>query len=265
MLFKRKKTEKEMLRPKKNFRKFIIFGFAFIIFLGGLVYLIFYSPYLKLQRIEVSGTNLLSTEFLKERVAALIIQDNDFWKRVGSDNILFWKFSQKPTTPSTFLPSVASINFDVDLWNRTLYFSVTERKPIGVWCRGEECRSFDENGVIFAEAPSVEGVLILRVDDKSSASFVLGESALPRKEWFLNMLKVIGEVKSKNFQVTSVKVEELELRDWQIDTSAGITMLFNFNFVPDNLGKVLEYLKERLARSKIKVLDFRVPNRIYYR
>jgi hypothetical protein len=119
--------------------------------------------------------------------------------------------------------------------------------------------------VIFGEAPASRGVLILRIDDESGTPIVLGRPVLPHGEWFANILANVSEVTSNNFQIVSIKVKSLDLREWEIGTSAGITMLFSFNFTPDNLGKVLESLKERLAGSKIKVLDFRVPNRIYYR
>ena len=62
----------------------------------GFLYLVFYSPALKVQAMSVSGVNLLSPADLWGALSTELAGRNKFLALLGPDNILFWVLGGKP-------------------------------------------------------------------------------------------------------------------------------------------------------------------------
>lgn len=259
------------MEPRKKSAKFFFLWFSLaLLFLGGAVlgslYFLFYSPALKVTKTEVRGLRIVAAEDFTAKMRALYISQNSVWNLLGTDNILFWKFAKKPSLVSMVLPAVRSVSVETNLGERTVSFGVGERVFGGIWCRsGGQCYGFDASGVIFSEVPQAEGSLILRVEDENLAPPILGRGALPYDSWFQNLLRTVSILRAKGMVIAEIIVKDFGLREWEVVSASRTRLLFSFNFVPDNLERVLENLRPRLAGSKLAYLDFRVPNRIYYK
>lgn len=208
---------------------------------------------------NVSNSNLLS--YLEKNMIR-----NKLRAYLGPENILFWSLGHKPASLYD-LPSIKSLNVESNLFSRTISVEASPRVPYGVICESTStsCYVFDDQGIIFSSSPSVQGPLILNINDFTGRHFILGENILPEGQWFNNLINTLNIMKQNNFTVSEIDFNDLSLREWQIKTMNGPEFYFSFNFIPDNLSYVLSNLSSRMNFSKISYVDFRVPERIYYK
>lgn len=243
------------------------FGGAAVLFLLliGMAYTVLFSGALRVQKMEVTGASLVPEQKL---LTALSTKLADNWVRgiLGSENILFWMFRRGTVTDIAGVPLAASVDFSANLFARTVSVSVHERKFLGVWCAADNiCRAFDQAGVFFEEAPSVEGTLIVRVTDENARPLSPGYPILPRAAWVKNFFSVVETLKGENLAVAEFVVKPFSLQEWWARLTSGTVLYFNANIVPENLAAILESFKVKPDFGKLTYLDFRVPNRVYFR
>jgi len=267
-------------RHKKRLRGAVVLWSLVLLLLGGALisasYFVLYNDFFKVKSFEVTGSRSLDEDrFLSQlksemlsaspRTILGIIRGSIWRAMLGPDNILFWEFGSKPPSlPGSPIVSLAAVN--VNLAARKVAVAVKEREIAGVICRGMgDCYGFDENGVVFAKTPSIEGYLILRIDDENNKPFVLGTSIFPKKGWQENLFKTLAVFKENNIAVSSVRVKDYALEEWEVETASGLRFLFSLSFVPENLSGILKTLDEKFDFGKLTYFDFRVENRIYYK
>jgi hypothetical protein len=123
------------------------------------------------------------------------------------------------------------------------------------------CLWFDKNGIIFEEAPLVEGNLINNVDDFSGRSFKLGESVLGEK-FFSNLLKIFDVLEKSDLGIKSLRLERIELQE--IHTESSPRIYFSLRFDPYFGLSAIQSLKN-LGLNRVAYIDLRVENRAYYK
>ncbi len=185
---------------------------------------------------------------------------------VGPRNMLFWGIGAKPSSLED-LPAVKSVDISSNLMKRTVSISVVPRTPAGVICEATStvCFVFDESGIIFSPSPDVEGSLILKVNDFTGRYLMPGENVLSDPDWFQNFMAVVNTLKSKGFAISEIDFNDLSLREWQVSLIDGPVFYFSFGFVPDDFSSILANLSMRMDFKRASYVDFRVPDRIYYK
>ena len=182
---------------------------------------------------------------------------------LGPDNVLFWKLAN--LSESDLAPGVSNIKIDSDILSKKVNISVEKRDLFGIWCSLGKCFGFDKDGVIFSEAPDVAGFLILKIKDENTRVVSLGSLVLPKREWIANVLDTVKILSENDTAVSSVKIRNLSLEEWEIEISNGLRFYFSLNFIPENLKDIVQKLDKKLSLEKLSYIDFRVPSRIYYR
>lgn len=282
----------DVKQPRKVRGKFLVWsgvavlvggaavGVIHLLVVGGTFTASFVFPEMKL---------VSSAELFKELVAQRMVE-HPFLRLLGADNVLFWRGSEPVHLLAALSPVVADISTDVWLTGKRVSFTVTERPIVGVWClptaqnglpegtavpestttpavMGEDqaCYGFDSDGVLFTSVPDVSGALILKVTDENRDHRILGQRVLPKQEWYERFARALRVVRENGGVVVSARVREFGLHEWEATLSEGVTLVFSFDFVPEDLGSVLRSLEERLKFESLSYIDFRIPNRIYYK
>ncbi len=239
-----------------------------VMFTTGVAYLILYSELFKVADFEIEGVRL---ENNKRTVMSALAMQNIHSRAVlgilGDDNTLFWALGEKDEAVNRhILPTVGKVQIDVNLLKRSVHIAIEEKQLFGVICASEnECYGFDESGFVFARAPRVEGSLIVKIEDPNERPLVLGEMFLSRPHWLRNMFDVLNTVEESGLPLTALVLRDLQLQEWEATLPSGLVLYFDFNNVPEDLNAVLASLGEQVNFSRLKYLDFRVPNRIYYK
>jgi hypothetical protein len=235
---------------------------------------------------KLASSSALFKELVAERMA-----EHPFLRFLGADSVLFWRGSGTVHLLAALSPAVADVTVDVQLAERRVSFSVTERPIVGVWCfpgrggepsRGETaassaaptvtghepsptCYGFDDDGVLFTDVPDVSGSLILKVMDENQDLPVLGQRVLLKREWYDRFRETLAAIDENGRAIVAVRVRDAGIREWEVTLAEGTVLHFSFEFVPENLGSVLRSLGERLKFESLSYIDFRIPNRVYYK
>jgi len=248
----------------KFLKGLVIFFILSIIFIAGFYFLL-YSNFFK-ATIEIKGNAISSSELLKNHLIAQMLQKRKWRSIVGAENILFWLGETKPLVVEN-MPAVKAVNIKVDFFQKKVFIEAKEREIVGTFCDSNSsyCYFFDEEGVLFFEAPQTEGNLILKIIDKNNRHLFLGQKALKNPQWLKNILMVWDIFQKSDVEPISIILDDLNLRQWEIDTFSGPKFYFSLDNLPSNLAQILKGLAGRLEFNTLQYIDFRIPNRVYYK
>lgn len=261
------KTGTGFKRNRRRFRFWLVAGgsFLFFAFCIGILYFILYSSWLRVKAVNAPDLPGISREEILISVRTQMLT-NRIRAMLGPQNILFWKLGNPPDFVQRF-PALKNIRIETDFWNRSVDIKAEERQLWGVVCdqTDSNCFGLDENGVIFSKVPSVSGSLILKINDPNGRVFILGQPLFSRLEWFSNFKRTIDVLNRNNFLVVSTRMGDSSLREWTVKVAQGPEFYFSLNFMPENLDSILKSLSSKLDFKNTAYVDFRVPNRIYYK
>lgn len=249
----------------------IIFHVLLWGFFAVSVYILFFSDYLKINNISVTGTQELASSDIQSSFEGYL--QGKFFKVIPKNNFLF--ISQKrvadflennfkkirTVTISKKFPDSVSINID-------------ERKSVLVWCSGESCFLIDENGLAYSAAdfnsPEIMQNHLLQINDTSARAVAIGEKVIDSayEEYVTGIkdaLKGIDQTVSDEAYLTpSNMADEIDVK-----TDNGTQIYFSTQFSLDSAIKTLDVvLKKDIPQEKIGDIDYidlRSEGRIFYK
>ncbi len=263
------KNEKFFLGKRKKRSRFwfwlLIFFLAVLLLIASLYFFIF-SSFFKVQAVEINTSEHIDKDILFSAIIAQMTDDYEWRSWLGVESILFWQFGKHPVVKSETLPYFKDLSLEVDLSSKKVIIHAKERKAIGVFCLQEEqCFVFDDEGVLFSKSPNVEGSLILKIKDENQKDIVLGEPILSDSLWVNNLLQTLQIIQASGLKIKEVRIKDKIIQEWEVLTFSGAILIFNLNFMPNNLADIFTNLHKKVDISKINYIDFRVPSRIYYK
>jgi len=291
--------DEKLERRRKRMLKIKIYAglAAFFVLLIGAGYLIIYSSFFRITRININNTQIDADKTV-ENLESFFVGQSKIAEFLGPENILIWK----PEKISEFIknyPQIAELKIEKNYFGREIKISVLERERFGIWCFYSQinaddkqidadnisenlrsnlresafCGWFDKKGVIFSEALMAEGQLINKVDDFSSRSFPpeadqplavnLGEPALEEK-FLSNLFKIFEILEKSDLKIKSLRLENLEFQEVVTDSPLMPKIHFSLRINPEFALAALESIK-KIGFEKIEYIDLRVENRAYYK
>jgi cell division septal protein FtsQ len=294
--------EKQRKRRRRILRLKIYGGTAlFFILIVGLGYLVAYSSLFHIAQIhaDCTQTNAENAQTCtgKEK---LVVDLKDFFVRqskiaeiLGPDNILIWK--NKTDSFLKNYPQIAELTIKKDYFKRQIEINYKEREKFGIWCLKTQtnadytqtdtdptpidtesspyesvlsqyksvCWWFDKNGVIFAEAPLVEGELINKVFDSSGRELKIGDKIL-KENLLKNLLKIFEVLQKSELSMKNLYLQDLSLQEVVAQSLNLPKIYFSLRIDPEFTLTAIESLKN-LGLERIEYIDFRVENRAYYK
>jgi hypothetical protein len=236
-----------------------------VVILGGGTYAAIATGVLTVRALRVEGVRLADhdkvTSALAETMGARIPLA---W--FGRDSMLFWLFAEPPEPFLAAFPMFREVDISPDIIAREVAIRAIERELYGVWClAGGICYAFDDDGIIFGQAPGTFGTLITKVTDVRTAPFSAGEVVLPDAEWRAHLLHTLAILRALRLTPRVITVREPALREWEVTLAEGPILKFSFTFVPERLDEALTTLSRRDDFRALTYLDFRVRDRLYYK
>jgi len=253
---------------RKSMKAKIIAGAAVLVagmLVTGLGYLIFYANVLGVKTLVVEGERLADPDMTRKAVEAEIAEASGFARMLGSDRILFWTLNSGSFS-LPLVPVVEEADVEAKFFSRSVYIKIRERVPVGVLCATEgKCYAMDEKGVPFWEAPETSGGLVTKIWDGGSRGVSLGNPFFDHTDQIENLWETLEYIKSQGFIPREIRVLDRQSKEWEAVMPSGLTFLFSFEFVPEDLSDVLYELKEDVRMDSLDQFDFRVRNRVFYR
>jgi 5-carboxymethyl-2-hydroxymuconate isomerase len=245
---------------KRKSKKILFIIFLFVLL--GIVYLLLFSPVFEVKEISIFGNQKISSDEIKNN---LICKNIILVTSKNIKNQLSEKFPE-------ILESKISKNF----LKRKLTINITEREEIGIICSGDPafakasvgtCFYFDNDGIVFKNAPTTSGSLITIIQDYSNRKYAIGDKISEKS--FIDIILEISEnlfaeigLKVSNFNIDSYPIEELKAT-----TNEGWYVLFSLKRdIKSQLLALKVALNEKIqSRTSLQYIDLRIENRIYYK
>ncbi len=251
-----------------NGRRIALFS-LWIIFFGTLFYLSFFSSFVLIEKVEVSGTSVISETSLQEFVADQLA--GKYWGIFPKRAYFFVRPHILEERLQREYPLLATISVQC-LFPNKLSLLVTERKKIIIWHSLDSSYLVDEDGITHdstrAVSPENEA-FVITVTDTSDKPVTIGEKVFDAEygAFVIGMNELfperLGLTLLPQYTTVSRFAEELRAKTdegWEVyfDTSIPIETSLN------TLGLLFEKELPKEKRSKLAYIDLRAENRAYY-
>jgi hypothetical protein len=256
----RQRGRKRFLFRLKAYGFFVLF---FALVFGG-AYFFFYSDFFQIKKISAEFSDGNPIFPLAEDLNVFFASRSEFSSCLGFNSILTWKNGDVTGDFLARYPEIEKISVKKDYWNRIVGIKAEKREKFGIWCLAEKCFWFDKNGVVFGEAPEMEGGLIRRVSDFSGRQIKKGDLVL-ENNFTGNLVKIFGVLETAGLG-TSLKLENIELQEiTALPAKEGLPEIyFSLRFDPSFGTSVLRELETK-GLNGIVYIDLRSENRAYYK
>jgi hypothetical protein len=270
-MIRRKKSAK-LHRPILTSR--LAYYFLLVIFLATLVYVLIFSPFLKVERVVVSGTETISrSEVEKETV---YFMEGKYWDIVPKNNLLFVLSNKLEDILEKKFVKINSISIKKSFPN-ILNIRIEERKSLIIWCKGEvasgNCFIVDGKGYAYTQAdlesPEVKENNLIEMVDSSAREITKREKILSD-----DYIAFISNIKGEVYRITGINIiphyvtpsrlsEELTAQ-----TDAGWGIRFSNEITLDKSVRTLKtFLDKKVITdyNQLEYVDLRAENKVFYK
>lgn len=263
------KVYQDQLRLKKRRQKlyYISLWTAGVFLLaGGITFLLFFAGLLTVRAVVIEGVEDLPLAQL-QRIAEDWL-DSGRWGIKKRNSI--WLISTNEIEQLLAAQILKIDSVQAAKRQRNLVITVSERKPLGIWCltKTEQCFYFDKNFIAYAPAQPSTGFLLMNVSDQRPRTLELG-ARVAETAWPQTLLLAKTSLQKENIAVRSFTLPENSLDEFEARTSEGWVIKFSqgsdIAAQTRALGQLLLTKISQATRSQIRYFDLRVPDRIYYK
>ena len=259
-------NSREFYERKIKRRKFflVLLSIGAILFVSILIYLARLERFL-IKDVTVLGEDVVDKEEIRQ-ITRETITGNYLWL-IPRSNAMFYPGTAIERNLIKRFPRLKSVYLNVEKV-QTLAVAVDERKPSALYCT-LQCFFLDEEGLIFAEAPSFfGGTVYFTYTTKSPIENPLGKKILNTDE-FESLTKFI-----KNLIALAVVSSAIEIgeKEYSLVLSNGGKIIWRSDaslaLIRSNLEAFLsnESIKsQKDFLDRIELLDLRIENKVFYR
>jgi len=266
------------LRRKRLILKAIVVGVIFAAIFAGVV-AFFRIPYLQVEKIDISGNNLINSDDLIKKIKTNL--EGKYFGLFPKANIfLIPKDKILAELPEEF-KRIKKISLDKKYFG-AIAVKLEERSNAVLFCEKEDCAYVDENGFVFEKAPYFSGAVFLKlIEQRNSDS---GENAKTIDEYLGTNLIAENEFKkilefadlarmdsTRLAAKTGGGVSEVVLKKeniYEFYMNEGWKIILNDKNEPQNaylnlITALDSNIKDK--RPKLDYIDLRLGNKIYFK
>ena len=250
--------------------KAFILGVIFVaVFVGVVAF--FRIPYLQVEKIEISGNNLINSDDLIKKIKTNL--EGKYFGLFPKANIFLIPKNKILTKLTEEFKRIKKISLDKKYFS-AIAVKLEERSNAVLFCEKEDCAYADENGFVFEKAPYFSGAVFLKLveqrnsDSGENAKAIdeyLGTSLIAESE-FKTILEFTGLAAKTGGGVSEVILKKENI--YEFYTQEGWKIILNDKNDPQsayiNLITALDAnIKDK--RQKLDYIDLRLGNKIYFK
>lgn len=261
---------REEKQAKEHLARFLHFLLCFL-FSGVIVYVFFFSSFVKIQKVEILGLSELPRSEI-EPVVTEIYGGKYFGVFPKNGFFLFPSKKMEDVLGDKFR-KIKNVNIKKTFPNN-VSIEVVERKSLLVWCSGGPCYLIDENGLAYMGAdfssPDIVQNHLIKMVDTSAKPVALGAS-LFSKEYIDFLLGAVVELPQKS-GIELIEECDTPSRlagEMTFYSPDGVKISLSTELPLDQTMKNLEiFMRKQLSeeeRKNIEYLDLRFESRVFYK
>lgn len=258
-------------KKNRNFFDRILYWLCFLAFAGGVVYVLFFSPWVVIAKINISGTEDLNEDEILQVVKDKI--SGKYLNVIEKSNYFLIKRERLGEILTENFKKIEKVRVDKKFPDQ-INISLVERKEVLVLCNNNQCFIVDSRGIAYStidlnnSEEINEHLLILK--NEKGREVHLGDFVF-EEEYAQYLL----DIKYKLESDLGIKIEKEVLTpqlisgDLRVKTTEGWMIYFDKNIPIEKEVKMLDLvLKDKLKeikREDIEYIDLRTDNKIYYK
>jgi hypothetical protein len=220
----------------------------------------------KISAIEVLGARVITEEEITRSVRETL-SGHYLWLVPRGNLALYPRPAVRNHLMKEF-PRLSSVS--TTLTGTALNVLVTERDPFALYCPDSNapCFFLDENGFIFDEAPSFSGVVYFIYTKAVPIENPKGQELLPPDQ-FVKLARFIEDLPKLDLEPVTLVIKE---EDLEVAMRNGLTLIWkadaDVSVLYSNLEAFLtheEIKSDPAFLEKVKLLDLRTENKVFYR
>lgn len=249
---------------------FVVLAILFIAFLAlAVTWIVLRSGLFWAKKVTITGNNIVSEDQVLSLLKSRVFHDSFVKYLLGYRNMLIWP-KEISGEDLRLLPQVKKMTVEISYAKRAIAIRVEERNRRGIWCfvppGGERlCWWFDDEGFLTERVAGATGSLILVVQDYAETPKLFDGSYVLPKENLANLLSVMKLIQSIDISVTETAINKDALEEVRVTTENGPVLYFSLRFPIVGGEAAIASLREKTNFEKLRSIDFRVQNRVYYR
>lgn len=230
---------------------------AFLLPMGFLLYVLFFTPLFEIQAVEIMGEG--ATE---EEINKYLGEDT-----VGA-NILFWRPAKLvEEAEGDITKKLAYFNVDKSIFKRKIIVNIENRERKLIWCykETESCFWADKDGILFEASPTPSGNLIPSVEEVSPAAAEIGTRVISEDLW-VNLVRILGILDELKLPVEKATIENIKYRELIVYSVNGPKIIFGLDISPEFTKTALNSLRSAgniSAWGKLATVNLTVEGRAY--
>ncbi len=249
---KRRRTPHKIKRKKSIFRRRLFWFFLlFLIIILVFSYFLFFSDKFYVKKIKVTGNEKIATEDIKKIVSDKL--SRNFFDIIKTRSIFLIPEKEIRNKILKDYPKIGNVEIKRKLFD-TLILKIEERKPMALFCQGNECFLIDKNGVIFESSKTTPKELEIRLFEKRQ------NLSLPRKiitKKILGLILKIEKNLKEKFDVTTKEVFTDQKEKLNFKTVQGWKIYFNLEKDIDlQITKLNLLLEKEISPEERKILNY---------
>lgn len=293
MLFKKKKKNSLVLMrrmPKnKTFRarkkhgapvplalsskkKWIFAGYWILcaLFFAGVLYILFFSQYTKINFVRIEGEYAVSRESMLETISLYLSERHFVF--FSKSNYFFFSAEELSNALKDRFRSVRSAHIEKRFPN-SASASFEEHEAMLAWCSGGPCFFVSEDGRVYDgvdfERENNAYSDLIRVIDENAAPVTLGENVMSLHDvvFFTDLKKTVFEISGVD-ALSEYRKSVRFAREVSVDTREGWKIFINMD---DDISMTARALRSFLddsvganIRSQLAYVDVRAEDKIFY-
>lgn len=291
--YRRKKRSKIFAIPVKAVRRKITVNWRiclwlviFILALAGLLYLAIFSPVLKIKKLAVEGVNFTATAQAQESATRLL--RSKIWKIIPTDSWLIFSGRDLTAKIMADFPEAAGVAVEKNIV-KGVKVIVKGRQAAALWCQSaavasdggqatttqalislpqsEGCFFMDESGLVFRAAPEISGAALPTFFGQPGQDLGLGGNVVASSTiQFAAQLK--KQLREADIGLPGFMMMAGDDQSLIAFTDEGWLAYFNLSRSVQSQVKVLDALANgeiKNKRARLKYVDLRMANKVYYK
>ncbi len=251
------------LARKKQRRFFVKIGLisaGVLSFTGGLVYLFLFSKAMIITEVNINGLKTVTVDQINPIIDSLKNKKLFSFLRFGQ-NILFFDSNFLRSQIINSFPIVKNVEISKEFPHK-ITVDIEERSAVGTWCIDENCRYFDESGILWGTAVRSSGSLLLNVADLTASNSYNKIDSTTLKP----ILDSVQELNALNFKIENIEIMPGGIGDFKIYITNSYYILLN---TESDISGQIKALKLLIGNNppdfKPNYIDLRIDGRIYYK
>lgn len=248
------------IKKKKSILKSRVFWQVILVLIvvSGLFYLVSFSPFFQITKVEIRGNEKISDQEIKEIIHPYVKHQIIFWQ---TRNIFLANLKETNNSLLEKFPEIVQVELKRS-FPKTLIISIQERKPVAIFKHYDRQFLIDKEGIVFKEFIEGQESGYLQIEGLIfEGEIKLGRQVI-EKEIMTKILEIKQELSRKEIPIIAAVIASKErlnvktLENWEIyfNLREDITkQIFNLGIVlrekiPLERRKTLEYIDLRFDK-----------------